>query len=508
VLFDDGCCSEKESHKEMTKAARLSIEVIRDLEERLSTPLFQGVSVGATLTDFFVTNFLNASRLPGYWSATMDILRLCRYFTLGPRGCSEPVLLKEGRVLFTWLADTPRYNDLIAPVLAEFDPGQCNVVGGGASIERHLNPGVGFCTATQAIGSGIDRVVWRQEYARCRPAWHCILRHWIRDHHLPRRLFPQLACLLTIRSWQIAALGRFLDSCKPTAILTDSEHNSPWSCLVLAARHRGIPTVAMTHGVIYFNYGYTPLLSDVALCWGRDHRDQMIEQGVEPATLLITGCQRLKRTPSVAGNEVRERLGLPLNMPIVMLGTGPMEREEWRKLAFAFGEAFENHPGVTGVVRLHASESIEDCRTELARYPGIRLLENSSWTVEDSMAACDVVVIHNSGLGNDALVFKRLVVLLDVLALPLSNGRSLADKAGSPVAHSADELRQIVDRIFSDTAYRQELHRRAEEYVDGFCAEFGQDAARKAAAEVKRMAQPGPAGKMTTKQPSGEEIDV
>ena len=84
-------------------------------------------------------------------------------------------------------------------------------------------------------------------------------------------------------------------------VLTEAEHNNPWSCLILAARHRGIPTATMIHGVIYSSYGYTPLLSDMALCWGRDQVQQMIEQGVEPERLVITGCQRLARTPQVPG---------------------------------------------------------------------------------------------------------------------------------------------------------------------------------------------------------------
>ena len=172
-----------------------------------------------------------------------------------------------------------------------------------------------------------------------------------------------------------------------------------------------------------------------------------------------------------------------------MLGTGPMARDEWRKLVFAFADAFHNHSGVSGVVRLHASEKLDDYKEEMSRHPGIRFLENRQWTVEEAMAACDVVVIHNSGLGNDALVFKRLVVLLDVLGTPLGNGRVLAEKAGSPVARTAGELRQVVDRILADADYRQELHRRAEEYVRGFCAAFGQDAARNVAVEVKRTAK-------------------
>ena len=246
--------------------------------------------------------------------------------------------------------------------------------------------------------------------------------------------------------------------------------------------------MTMMHGVIYGNYGYTPLLSDVGLCWGRQHVEQLIEQGVEPERLVITGCQRLVRTPQVPGKVVRARLGIPLDVPVIMLATGPMPREEWRKLLSAFGEAFEGHPGVSAVVRLHASEKLDHYKEEVSHYRGIRFFENCEWTVEEAMAACDVVVIHNSGLGNDALVFRRLVVLLDALALPLSNGRTLASEAGSPVARTAAELRQIVDRMLTDADHRQKLQHQAEAYVNRFCAAFGRDAAHNVAAEVEKRA--------------------
>ena len=239
------------------------------------------------------------------------------------------------------------------------------------------------------------------------------------------------------------AFGRLLEACTPTVVLTDAEYNNPWSCLMLAARRGGIPTATMIHGVICGTYGYTPLLSDAAFCWGRDQVEQMIAQGVEPERLRITGCQRLARDSKVAGRDVRLRLRLPAEMPVAMLATGPVPREEWRRLVFAFGDAFRGHTGVCPVVRLHASEKLDDFKAEMSQFPEMRFLENGQWTVEAPMAACDVVVIHNSGLGNDALVFNRLVVLLDVLATPMSNGRVLAEKAGSPMARTPAELRAI-----------------------------------------------------------------
>jgi hypothetical protein len=169
-----------------------------------------------------------------------------------------------------------------------------------------------------------------------------------------------------------------------------------------------------------------------------------------------------------------------------MLATGPIPKERRRRLVFPFAEAFKDTALATGVVRLHASEKLEDYREEMAEFPSIRFLENAPWSVDEAMAACDVVVINNSGLGNDALVMGRLVILMDVLDEPLSNGQVLADKAGCPIVRSASELRQAVDRILTDRVYRARLKNQAEAYGAWFCAAFGQEAARNVVVEVRR----------------------
>ncbi len=474
---------------ERKRVTRLPAAALFELENALYEPRFLGVPIGATLTDFFAINFQAGALSLSLAAALRARLGWWRFCWRGPRRKQPLSDLEPGRILVTWLDDTSRLNDLVLPVLAELEPGECNVIGGVASIRQRLPAEIGFCTKVQV--TEVDLRSWRREYARGRPEWHRRIRGWLRRHGLPGQLFPHLGYGLAVRSFYVAAFFQFLERTRPRAVLTDSEHNTPWSCLVLAARQRGIPTLQMMHGVIYPPYGYTPLLSDVVLCWGGQHREQMIELGTEPERLVVTGCQRLTRTIVSDPQAVRRRLGLPAAGPVVVLATNPMPREEWRKLVFTFGEAFQDRQDLTAVVRLHASEKSETYRDEIARYPGIRFLENQLWTVEETMAVSDVVVSHNSGLGNDALIYGRLVILLDVLPEnPLSNGQTLADRAGSPVARSADELRQCLERIVGDAEYREELHRRAEEYVKWFCAAFGRDAARNVAQEVTRRAKP------------------
>ena len=265
-----------------SSAGRYPVEMIRDIEERLSQPLFQGVPIGATLTDFFFINFINGHLSLRRTAALKAALGWWRFCLWKSRRREHSPRLQTGRLLLTWLSDTPRFNDLVLPVIAELDPQQCNVVGNAPLVKSKLDPAIGYCTMDQAILLDLDHSEWRREYAQCRAAWHSSLRQWLRDHRLSRRLFPHLATRLPCGPGEIWGSATFLDAVRPTAVLTESEHNNPSSCLILAARQR-IPTATMMHGVIYSSYGYTPLLSDVALCWGREQAEQMIEFGASPS---------------------------------------------------------------------------------------------------------------------------------------------------------------------------------------------------------------------------------
>lgn len=467
--------------------SQLPVDAIFELEDLLYEPRFLGVPMGATLADLLLSMFRTSTRFSGQTEALRARLGWWRFCMLGMRHADTLPRLETGRLLLTWLADTPRLNDFVLPVIAELGPRNCNVIGGTPSIRQRLLHETGFCTRYQVTATA--RSAWQPEYARCRTVWHRRIRLWLDQHHLPHCLFPHLAFALAVRSFYVAGFFRFLDLVQPRAVVTDSEHNFPWSSLVLAARQLGIPTLQMIHGVLDPPFAAAPLLSNVALCWGEQQREQMVELGTSPDRLVVTGCQRLAPKVNVDGRAVRVRLGLPVEGAVVMLATNPMPRAQWRRLTFTFGEAFQGQPGVTGAVRLHPSEARKHFQCEIQRYPDICFLENRQWTVEEAMAACDVVVVYNSGLGNDALVMGRPVVLLDVLAWAQNNGRTLADRAGCPVVRTAADLRLVVGRILGDSAYRDGLKNQAEAYVKWFCAAFGQEAARNVADEVRRRAR-------------------
>jgi glycosyltransferase involved in cell wall biosynthesis len=461
--------------------------VLLDIEQSLAEPAFAGIPLGSTLRNFLVS-YLSAGKgkfgIEGV--LTSQLRRMLHVMRPSARGAFTSTI--SGATLMTWVSPTARLRDMVLPLLSALGPANCVVMGQQPSMRAQLPAEAGFI----AWGAMPDRNRrdWHAEYSRCAPAWHQSLRQVIRRHGLPHGVFAWLADVLVFQSRQVLACLDLVDRLQPSVVVTEYDRNPFGACLVLSARTRGVPTVTMMHGVVgTSSYEFTPLLADLALCWGELQRQQMMSFGVPEDRLVITGCQRLTRTLTLEPTAARGKVGLPPERPVVLLASANINRESPHFVAQAFCEAFSGRRGLSAVVRLHPSESLAYYSSEIRRFPDIRFLPNDAWTVGEALAASDVIVCRDSGLGNDALVKKRLVVVLDNLPEELGNGRSLAEHARAPVVHDASQLRFVVEKILSDERFRTELEGAAERYVPLFCSAFGDEAAHNAAEAVRRVAR-------------------
>ena len=475
--------------------------VLLEMEEELGRPTFQGVPIGATLADLFLQDlYLGKNRwaVADAWKAR---LRYAAHWLLGPRirrshRANVPTPT-PGKILVTWLAERPHFRDLVMPVIKAVGPGLCIVLCARSSMLEKLPEGCEGYSWDQLAPP--DLAAWRRDYRRCAGRWHKTLRTALRKHGLPRRIAPHIQDTMLVNSQVVAQIGTFLELARPRAVLTEFDRSPTSSCLVKAAQHRGVPTFTMIHGVVNPPYGMIPLLADLALCWGERQREQFIELGTDPRRLRVVGCQRLNPELEALPASVKSKLGLPLEQPLVMLATNPIAMEDRRTLARTFCEGVVAHEALSAIVRLHPSERLDDYRTLIEEYPSVRFLGNETLSLDESIAAADVVVCHNSGVGHDALIKGRLVVVLDVLPTPLGNGTELIEEAGCPRARGAREFLHVLTRVLTDPLGRSGLEESRARYVHGFCSTFGEDAARNIARILLRAEdfsehQPRPSG--------------
>lgn len=458
----------------------------RELEAELSATPFLGIPLGGTLNDHFVTAFVDGQ---GDWRRRTRLLRRL----LQQRHRRSPRLHRRtgpafdpGRVLVTWSIPSHRYDRLLLPILERLGAGECAVVHGHDGVAPLVPAGIPNFPAREAMD--FDVRAWRQEYERCRPSWERTLRDVCARYGFPEGAFEHLSFELMIASQQVMGWLQLLDAHRPSAILTEYDRNRLWSCLVLAARKLGIPSMTLVHGVIERDaFGFSPVLADRILCWGELDRAKLIEAGEAPSKVMVAGCPRLTRDLPSPSPEVRRRLGIERDGPVAMLATSP---EHTRfALAEAFSSAVERLPEMSGVVRLHPSEDLADYEALIARHPAISFVENGRASMDDALAATDVVVVRASGTGSDALVKRKLVVVLSPDRQPTGHDLDLIELAGCPHAHDADELTGILERLTGDPASRERQAGAAERFVAQFCAAFGDESADITTAAVRAAAR-------------------
>ncbi len=467
------------SPKARPRSLHLPAEVLFDLEEVLNAPRFMGVPIGSTLGDVFSLHLLNGNRNWNQRTIWADRVRLAYRFA---RGLRVPPLSREvsrpqqaRRILATVIGDQGRVRGLIQPVVERLGPDNCNVFVGTHGEPGASLPGLHTFTSSALLGY-FDRAAWRKEFVSCFPQWRRRLRQALDAHGIPRFVAPHLLDAMMHSSQLVAAYHRLLEDLNPAVIVTDYDRNPTFSGLVLAARTRGIAAVTLLHGVINPPYGYVPLLADVACCWGDLSRQQLIEMGTDPERLVVTGYHRTVPEPGIDRREARYRIGIYDDRPVVVWASNPIGIEMRRAQVRTFCQALSEWGEIGPVVRLHPSEVLETYAKEISEFPMVRFTEASLVTEREMLSAAEVIVSYNSGLGNDALVAGKPVVVLNVTELPLGNAQPLIEKARCPYVRNAQELKQAVDRILTDRAWREELEASAQKFVLHQFASFGEEA--------------------------------
>jgi hypothetical protein len=455
----------------------LSPDALLDIEEALNAPSFFGVPVGATLNEAMIVALYNAKRVWSQRAKVTDYLRYRYQRYRQPASGTRDFNQYKGRVIFTWLFDRSDLKALIFPLVERYGYKDALVVGGSASMCTQFDNRAQFVSWDEL--PGIDMKEWRREFDRCLPAWRQRLNQVLVRHSIPSFISRFLLCRLQVQTQLLMAASKFVDAVNPRAIVTEYDRGGISSCLVLVARQRGIPAVSLIHGAgleSYPSYGFAPILSTYACCWGEAHRHNLMEHGVDPEQLVITGCQSLSRTLEAQQDAARLKIGLPVDRPTVLLATNPIKLEDRKKYALAFCGAMSRLPEISAVVRLHPAENLAEYKKLIEGFPRVKFLPNDAMSRDESLAAADIVVNHESSFGIDALLKGKLVVVLDVLDAPLKVAKDLIELANCPMAKSSEELEMVIRKMLSNDQWKNELRAQAEQYALRYCDSYGQDA--------------------------------
>jgi hypothetical protein len=460
---------------------------VREMERQLSAFTFRGVPIGAILAGVLHDEVWGGKGDWGVCDRLKNRLRF-HYHLVCPFRCEkEPrpdLSFFKSRILLTCSGTSRRLIDLVVPVAQHLGFERCVVLCPSSETAALLPEGICSLVLDRITGR-CDHRAWHQEFMslwiKLRPA----LKRMMLELNLPRGVYDRIAAAVVIGTQRITRSESILRRSGVAAVLSDHDRSYLWAPLVLSARVLGLPTFTLMHGTFGAQCaGYYPLLADKIFCWGSLQREMLISAGAEADRMIVAGCPRLTRELALSSKEAKAKSGLDPEKLMVMLATAPYRLDLRHQLVEVFCLAVQRVKMCTAVVRLHSSEKLEHYAEIALRFPAVRFMLNDESSVDDALAAADVVVVHSSGFGSDALVKGRLTVILDAIDLPLGHGQELIDYAGCLRATSSENLTEILSRLLRDEEERYRLRQSAEQYVQRFCAYFGEDSAHRIASRV------------------------
>jgi len=449
-----------------------------ELEFALSDLEFDGIPVSPALTDLLGSTI--------YRGQPLGRRRLVRELLLGLRlryrgvdhgagaeGAKAPTSMRD-RFVVSLFGSRPYHRDWV-PHLVELLPfGRTWVISNDVRLRSIVAP-ISIVTGWRGLPQSSIRK-WHSMYEGCSAMWKRTLSKLPREVGISSRFAARIERELLVASQRIHRYGAFLDRGRPSAILVEHDRDSRSACLVLAARSRGIPTLTMVHGVVNAPFGFTPVLADRVLCWGELQVGQFMRFGVSRDRIQIVGFERLTDGSAGDRKEARVQLGISREEDVALLATNPIEPSQRLRFAEAFCQAVSKVPGFRGVIRIHPSERLNDYDPLRSRYPGVLWTSNTDFSLEDALVLADVVIVHSSGFGNEALAKGRICVVFDVLEYPLGNGKVLIRDGGMPRADSEGSLAEILSRIRRDDSFRRVLKRKGSMFSRRMFAAVGAEA--------------------------------
>jgi hypothetical protein len=450
---------------------------LRNFEAALNSIEFRGTPVGnLVLMTLYLDVFLKNNDFPlsQYFKdlATYYYTKLsgARFFKKARFQPNDAARLKN-KWLFTFLSSKPHLFSMHEPIVRNIDPGQCLALVYERGLQKQLAHISGLENHYYLDLPQPDLLAWRKEFNRIAPNLKKVIAQQTEACAASRRLKARLMSELAVQTQILMALEDFLKIIRPKVIVTESDRFSTTAPLILAAKKLDIATFTLMHGVIYNFFGYLPLLADYFIAWGDLQRQQLIQEGANPAQLLVGGAPQLSNKVSFTKTEICAKLGLPDNKKIILLGSSNVFEPLRNKVMAIFCEGVSQLPDCQGVVKLHPSEKKEYYADFIRRYPQIIFYNKEELGYEESFALADVVCIFSTAYGFDAVLKKKPLLIINVDDNHLGNSTLLIQN-GIPSVKNAVQLVELLQHV--SILYDVE---KIDSYCIRYCESFGDESA-------------------------------
>lgn len=281
--------------------------------------------------------------------------------------------------------------------------------------------------------------------------------------------FPKLAK-------DIEIIKSMLDEEMIDLIVVPCEANEFEKTLIAVANQKTIPSLVVQREKWGHAHIWLPVCATKIACWGQITRDWLIEQGVSPDKIVITGAPRFDvylRTDNRGINTGTIVLALGHSNKGGNFANLHLNPEEDKKILSAVIGAMKHFPDKQLVVKLHPGDRNASFKCSIAAKIMAELKLNNVQIVKEAdivslLNSCDILITPCSTTGLEAMILNKPVIT--VLGL---TGRKTFPAYVWSYPHSGaaidvsteDQLVTVIESILHDGKVSGNLSKMRKKYV-------------------------------------------
>jgi len=309
----------------------------------------------------------------------------------------------------------------------------------------------------------------------------------------------------------ISMVETMLDSIRPTVIVIEDEYSVFERALVVAAKRKNIPCVAIQHGAIYeLHKGYiyqageispdlsvnTPFVptADVTAVYGQYHKDLLIQvSGYPEGSVIVTGQPRYDRMLGLVSQSVRseliERWDLDPSKKVVLWTTqcqSISDNENELNFHTVF-DSISSTENVQLIIKQHPGEPKRYdamIREHLRGYSIDAHIVAKDADTLGLIAVSDLVLLPNSTTGLEAVALQKPLILITLGGRP-DLFHYVQEGVACGVYRPEDLKPAIVMLLHDDTC----LARNREKFIQRYLHKVDGKAAERVVALIERYVE-------------------
>lgn len=438
---------------------------------------FDSISVTGTVGNFLIKGFTDTNYYP--YSLKANIIRFIThirlYFHFLYRYKSRQNYKCDLNRPYWFILNSTdkRFLDLIYPIIEVLGRENCVIFSSVKNYKTEIND----LFYSYPVLDKKDFCDWKKKFNAEKEMISSALKKIKVTYDLSSHAYKLLESSIIYQSQLIFKFSQLIKKHQPRAVITDADRHKESSALLTTGNHFKINTFGLIHGSVFPPDSYIPFISQKILCWGESSFHHLKKFESIQGQLTITGNPKISSLYFNIDN-VKIETELGVNKNRIVLISNNIDITERLKLTDDYCRATQRLTSVNSYIRLHPAEHISEYDSILRKYNHVKILDNNTLTLDETIYAAKIIVINNSTVGIEALVKNKNVIVLDTIDYDIGLGNELCERAYCLRAKSSEELQNHINNLISsDDLYQKQLLL-SKEFIHDYCAYFGEESAK------------------------------